>query len=90
MCSGEQKAARGKAKAAAADLRAMKLPEAARKVESGIEKTLTYSDFPTEHWIKIGTNNAIKRSDPQHSRFSAARSDIGRDPSRFQWLSGSG
>lgn len=60
MCSGEQNAARGKAKAAAADLRAMKLPEAARKVESGIEKTLTYSDFPTVHWIKIGTNNAIK------------------------------
>ena len=56
-----KKAAREKAKAVAADLRAMKLPEAAKKVESGIEETLTYCDFPTEHWIKIRTNNAIER-----------------------------
>ena len=45
----------------AADLRAMKLPEAAKKVESGIEETLTYCDFPTEHWTKIRTNNTIER-----------------------------
>ena len=45
----------------AADLRAMKLPEAAKKVESGIEEPLTYCDFPTEHWIKIRPNNAIER-----------------------------
>ena len=45
----------------AADLRTMKLPEAAKKVESGIEETLTYGYFPTEHWIKIRTNNAIER-----------------------------
>ena len=56
-----KKAAREKAKAVAADLRAMKLPEAAKKVESGIEETLTYCDFPTEHWTKIRTNNAIER-----------------------------
>ena len=56
-----KKAAREKAKAVAADLRAMKLPEAAKKVEGGIEETLTYCDFPTEHWIKIRTNNAIER-----------------------------
>ena len=56
-----KKAAREKAKAVAADLRAMKLPEAAKKVESGIEETLTYCDFPTEHWTKIRTNNTIER-----------------------------
>ena len=56
-----KKAAREKAKAVAADLRAMKLPEAAKKVESGIEETLTYCDFLTEHWIEIRTNNAIER-----------------------------
>lgn len=55
-----KKAAREKAKAVAADLQAMKLPEAAKKVESGIEETLTYCDFLTEHWIKIRTNNAIE------------------------------
>ena len=56
-----KKAARGKAKAVVAELRAMKLPEAAKKVEAGIEEALTYCDFPTEHWIKIRTNNAIER-----------------------------
>ena len=29
--------------------RAMKLKEAAKKVEDGIEETLTYCDFPSEH-----------------------------------------
>ena len=56
-----KKAARDKAKAVVAELRAMKLPEAAKKVEAGIEETPTYCDFPTEHWIKIRTNNAIER-----------------------------
>ena len=31
------------------------------KVEAGIEETLTYCDFPSEHWTKIRTNNAIER-----------------------------
>lgn len=39
----------------------MKLKEAAKKVEDSIEETLTYYDFPSEHWIKIRTNNAIER-----------------------------
>ena len=56
-----KKAAREKAKAVAADLRTMKLPKASKKVESGIEETLTYCDFPAEHWIKIRTNIAIER-----------------------------
>lgn len=56
-----KKAARDKAKAVIAELRAMKLPEAAKKVEAGIEETLTYCDFPSEHWTKIRTNNVIER-----------------------------
>ena len=59
-----KKAAREKAKAVAADLRAMKLPEAAKKVESGIEETLTYCDFLTEHWIKIRTNKYHRAAEP--------------------------
>jgi len=44
-----------------AELKSMKLPEAAKKVEGGIEETLTYCDFPSEHWTKIRTNNVIER-----------------------------
>ena len=39
----------------------MKLKEAAQKVENGIEETLTYCDFPSEHWTRIRTNNVIER-----------------------------
>jgi transposase-like protein len=42
-------------------LREMKLKEAAAKVEASIEETLTYMSFPSEHWIKIRTNNVIER-----------------------------
>ena len=56
-----KKASREKAKAVAAELRAMKLKEAAKKVEDGIEETLTYCDFPSEHWTRIRTNNVIER-----------------------------
>ncbi len=56
-----KKASREKAKAVASELRAMKLKEAARKVEDGIEETLTYCDFPGEHWTRIRTNNVIER-----------------------------
>ena len=35
--------------------------EAARKVEDGIEETLTYCDFPNEHWTRIRTNNIVER-----------------------------
>ena len=56
-----KKASREKAAAVVTELKAMKLPEAAKKVAAGIEETLTYCDFPTEHWTKIRTNNAIER-----------------------------
>ena len=46
---------------AVVELRAMKLKEAAKKVEDGIEETLTYCDFPSEHWTRIRTNNVIER-----------------------------
>ena len=42
-------------------LRSMKLKEAAKKVEDGIEETLTYCDFPCEHWTRIRTNNVMER-----------------------------
>ena len=39
----------------------MGMLETARKVEDGIEETLTYCDFPSEHWTRIRTNNVIER-----------------------------
>jgi transposase-like protein len=50
-----------KAKAVAAKLREMKLGEAAKKLENGIEETLTYMDVPGQHWSKIRSNNLIER-----------------------------
>lgn len=34
----------------------MKFAKAIKKVEDKIEETLTYMDFPTQHWIQIRTN----------------------------------
>lgn len=42
-------------------LRAIKLKEAIQKIEDGVEETLAYADFPSEHWIRIRTNNVIER-----------------------------
>ena len=57
----DKKASREKAAAVVAELKSMRLPEAAKKIEAGIEETLTYCDFPPEHWTKIRTNNVIER-----------------------------
>ena len=56
-----KKAAREKAAAIVAELQGMKLKEAAKKVLESIDETLTYYDFPSEHWMKIRTNNTIER-----------------------------
>ena len=56
-----KKAAREKAKIVIAELKNMKLKEAAKKVEEGIEETMTYYDFPSEHWTRLRTNNMIER-----------------------------
>lgn len=58
-----KKTAREKAKAVAEELRAIKMKEAAKKIEDGIEKTPAYCDFPSGHWTHICTNNAIERLD---------------------------
>lgn len=39
----------------------MKLPEAAKKVEDAASETLSYMDFPREHWRRIRSNNAMER-----------------------------
>lgn len=39
----------------------MKLPEAAKKLEDAALETLSYMDFPREHWRRIRSNNAVER-----------------------------
>ena len=67
-----KEAAREKAIQVAEKLRAMKLAKAAKKVEDGIEETLTYMDFPTQHWTRIRTNNAIERLNREIKRRTKA------------------
>ena len=50
-------ASREKARAVVAEQRAMKLREAAKKAEDGIEETLTYCDFPS--WRRSGTTPSL-------------------------------
>ena len=56
-----KKAAREKAQAVAQQLWEMKLTAAAKKIETGIDETLTYMDYPAQHWNKIRTTNLIER-----------------------------
>ena len=57
----DKTAAKEKAKSVISRLREMKLNKAADKLENGLEETLTYMDFPSEHWLRIRTNNVIER-----------------------------
>ena len=57
----DKAAALEKAEHVAEKLRTMKLNKAADKLLTGIAETLTYMDFPEEHWKKIRTNNTIER-----------------------------
>jgi putative transposase len=57
----DKEAALQKAEAVSQKLEQMKLPKAADKVRSVIEETLTYYNFPRNHWRKIRTNNTLER-----------------------------
>lgn len=59
--SEDKDAAHEKARSFAEKLRQMKLSSAAKKVEESIVETLTYMDFPVEHWMRIRTNNTLER-----------------------------
>lgn len=59
--SEDKQAAMEKAEAVYAKLVAMKLREAAKKIQKSISETLSYYDFPREHRIRIRTNNALER-----------------------------
>ena len=43
------------------ELKKMKLRNASATLENGLQETLTYMDFPIEHWRRIRTNNPLER-----------------------------
>ena len=57
----DRQAALEKAAAVAEKLRNMKLSRASKKVEENIHEALTYMSFPSEHWLRIRTNNTLER-----------------------------
>ena len=57
----EQVAGDLKARDVIGKLKAMKLAAAAELVDNAIEETLTYYSFPSQHWIKLKTNNPMER-----------------------------
>ena len=67
-----KEAAREKACQVAEKLQVMKLSAAAKKLQDGIEETLTYMDLPTQHWSRIRTNNTIERLNREIKRRTRA------------------
>lgn len=67
-----KEAAKEKAEQVAQKLREMKLSKAAQKIEDGIQETLTYMNFPCQHWTRIRTNNTIERLNREIKRRTKA------------------
>ena len=67
-----KEAAREKARQVAEKLKEMKLASAAKKLEDGMEETLTYMEFPCQHWTRIRTNNTIERLNREIKRRTKA------------------
>lgn len=57
----DREAAKAKAALVVAKLREIKLAGAAEIVAAGIEETLQYFYFPSEHWRSLRTNNPLER-----------------------------
>jgi len=56
-----RESAEAKAVDVVAKLRAMKLKAAAELVEQKIHETLTFYAYPSQHWLKLKTNNPMER-----------------------------
>ena len=57
----DREAAREKAVAVVAKLKAMKLHKASAHVGESVDETLSYMAYPEEHWQRIRTNNPLER-----------------------------
>ena len=59
--SEDKESAKEKARAVSAKLEDMRLGSAAEMLDKSVEETLSYYDFPPEHWRRIRTNNPLER-----------------------------
>ena len=57
----DRAAAREKSQAVVAKLESLRLGKAAEVVRSGCDETLSYMNFPREHWTRLRTNNMLER-----------------------------
>jgi len=57
----DRQAAEEKIVAVTKKLKSMKLNNAAKIVEEGAKETLSYYDFPSQHWRSLRTNNPLER-----------------------------
>lgn len=57
----DREAAREKVNLVVKKLKTMKLTNASEIVEQGAEETLSYYDFPSQHWRSLRTNNPLER-----------------------------
>jgi transposase-like protein len=57
----DREAAREKVNLVVQKLKNMKLTNASEIVEQGAEETLSYYDFPSQHWRSLRTNNPLER-----------------------------
>lgn len=57
----DRSAAEEKIAAVTKKLKSMKLSNAAKIVEEGAKETLSYYDFPSQHWRSLRTNNPLER-----------------------------
>ena len=53
-------------------LKSMKLAKTSKNVENGIEDSLTYMDFSTQHLTQLKTNNTIERLNRELNRWTKA------------------
>lgn len=67
-----REATREKVRQVAVRLQEMKLGLASRKLQDGIEETLTHMGFPSQHWSRIRTNNTIERVNREIKRRTRA------------------
>ena len=57
----DKQAALQKAEQIVEKLRSLKMEKAARIIHAGVEETLSFYEFPPNHWRHIRTNNPLER-----------------------------
>ena len=57
----DKEPARQKVALVVGKLQAMKLERIVNFIKNSVEETLTYLDFPYEHWSRLRTNNGLER-----------------------------